>query len=506
MQIHELNTFAGKPGDLDFLPVDTGFDTAKISAPKLLEPKVDRPIDEHNQYDDGSEGQLLRSKGDGSTEWADVGLPTDAQTAQAVSDWLDAHPEATTTVQDGSITKAKISSSFIEEIKNGYVTPEMFGAVGDGATDDYAAFAQAIATGQPIFLGPKTYYINGSLVLSGDICITGSSMRGTVLEFADLGGSWCVVVDGVRSGVFANLTIKSHDGSNLNAIHFTNGRSSYTNFYNLYIDNVSKGLLIDTATAYNEFRNIEFILRDNNGIGIEIGSSNYDVNAIQPNYIYFEYCYFGNSVNFGANNYTDVLIHNCQHVIFTRCDFVAANRAIHFSDSTVNTRDVRIFECWFFAPFTIVYANNNKSINELIMHDNMYVVQLNKMKMFKCDGNTGYFNRLKQCNESIMNAGGSLDNEMYTINNFYLPTIENFINTFGGYFFTSNAIPSGSVYRPKPVRGWSSGSATIELYAEGLGYVTIPSIYVGAGMTYTMTLDNNKVTFDITGTGAYATS
>lgn len=37
--------------------------------------------------------------------------PTDAQVATAVSDWLDDHPEATTTVQDGSITEAKLDSN-----------------------------------------------------------------------------------------------------------------------------------------------------------------------------------------------------------------------------------------------------------------------------------------------------------------------------------------------------------------------------------------------------------
>lgn len=36
--------------------------------------------------------------------------------SEAVSDWLDAHPEATTTVEDGSITKAKLASSMYDEI------------------------------------------------------------------------------------------------------------------------------------------------------------------------------------------------------------------------------------------------------------------------------------------------------------------------------------------------------------------------------------------------------
>lgn len=42
---------------------------------------------------------------------ADASLGGSAQ--QIIDDWLDAHPEATTTVTDGSITNAKLSSSFV---------------------------------------------------------------------------------------------------------------------------------------------------------------------------------------------------------------------------------------------------------------------------------------------------------------------------------------------------------------------------------------------------------
>lgn len=61
-----------------------------------------------------------------------------------VTDWLDEHPEATTTVQDGAIIEQKINTNFLSWIKKDYVTPEMFGAIGDGVTDDSGAFDQAI--------------------------------------------------------------------------------------------------------------------------------------------------------------------------------------------------------------------------------------------------------------------------------------------------------------------------------------------------------------------------
>lgn len=43
-------------------------------------------------------------------EKGDVGNPTDSQVLTAVSEWLSAHPEATTTVQDGAITEAKLAN------------------------------------------------------------------------------------------------------------------------------------------------------------------------------------------------------------------------------------------------------------------------------------------------------------------------------------------------------------------------------------------------------------
>ncbi len=57
----------------------------------------------------GTAGQLLHLKEDGSTEWTTQGTPTDAQVGTAVSAWLTAHPEATTTVEDGAISRAKLN-------------------------------------------------------------------------------------------------------------------------------------------------------------------------------------------------------------------------------------------------------------------------------------------------------------------------------------------------------------------------------------------------------------
>ena len=74
----------------------------KTDAPKLVRKPTTNP--------DGTNGQLLRTKGDGTTEWVTTGTPTDTQVTTAVDAWLDDHPDATTTVEDGAISRAKLTT------------------------------------------------------------------------------------------------------------------------------------------------------------------------------------------------------------------------------------------------------------------------------------------------------------------------------------------------------------------------------------------------------------
>lgn len=79
---------------------------------KLKKDKVDKPSVADNN-------KIPRAKG-GEVEWVEVGQPTDEQTNSAVTNWLDDHPEATTTVPDGSITEIKIDESLLNRINQSY--------------------------------------------------------------------------------------------------------------------------------------------------------------------------------------------------------------------------------------------------------------------------------------------------------------------------------------------------------------------------------------------------
>lgn len=83
---------------------------------KLKECKVDKPFV-------ADDGKIPRAK-NGGVEWVDVGQPTDEQTSSAVTNWLNKHPEATTTVQNDSLTEDKFVLDLRKKKPNYYESVE----------------------------------------------------------------------------------------------------------------------------------------------------------------------------------------------------------------------------------------------------------------------------------------------------------------------------------------------------------------------------------------------
>lgn len=96
----------------DSKAVGDKFKEAKAETDSLKE-DLDNYIHKPNLEDDD---KFPRAK-NGSVEWVEQGLPTDEQTSSAINSWLNAHPDATTTVQDGAITENKINANFLHYIK-----------------------------------------------------------------------------------------------------------------------------------------------------------------------------------------------------------------------------------------------------------------------------------------------------------------------------------------------------------------------------------------------------
>lgn len=128
----------------------------------------------------------------------------------SVAEWIEEHPEAITTVQDGSLTEAKFSNALKLKAINGYVTPEMYGAKGDGVTDDTAAIQDALDAGGWIVFKPGgVYKTTASLHVSGNtfIDLNGATITGTAHRLL-----YNFVDDDVFTGYNGNGNIRIRNG------------------------------------------------------------------------------------------------------------------------------------------------------------------------------------------------------------------------------------------------------------------------------------------------------
>lgn len=232
-------------------------------------------------------------------------VASDPSVQDIINKWLNEHPEATTTVQDGSITTAKlanaavtsdkiaplsvtnfelaynsvgdfnlkdqsvtttkladdsittvkiadeavdsrkiannsilqqmISPSLAPLIYNSYVTPEMFGAKGDGITDDLHAIQLAVNTsapGKPVIFSSKSYAIKGSINLKSNCQLIGFDT--TLLAISTLSTSQRVlpifIADSISDFKIKGFTL---DLFNPNLPTVSNvAPKPFTNFYN----------------------------------------------------------------------------------------------------------------------------------------------------------------------------------------------------------------------------------------------------------------------------------
>jgi len=93
-------------------------------------------------------------------------LPTNG-VQEAVADWLEVHPEVTTTVQDGSLTETKFSNSLKLSTVKDYVTPQMYGY--SASTDDVGYYiGKVLEENDVCFVPDGLYKLSTTIYLSGD--------------------------------------------------------------------------------------------------------------------------------------------------------------------------------------------------------------------------------------------------------------------------------------------------------------------------------------------------
>lgn len=223
--------------------------------------QIDEKVDGiHEVPPGGASGQILTKKSgtDYDVEWNPVGMPSDEQVGEAVSGWLDDHPEATTTVEDGAITIPKFSQDTRDTVvvqaeteKAGFhnITPTEVSFYPDvrltGVTAKYTNQKNLV---------DDIYYRNGNVTQNG---IT-SKRTGILVDLTGTGTGQYIFINTLDSEVLARFA-----GKTVNLYVFIKKANPWGNssYYALYV-NASRKVRVNFTSGgtegigWNEYKNI----------------------------------------------------------------------------------------------------------------------------------------------------------------------------------------------------------------------------------------------------------
>ena len=243
--------------------------------------------------------------------------------AKDINNWLDEHPEATTTVQDGAITEGKINAEFLPYIKNGYVTPEMFGAKGDGITDDTVSIKSAFDTGRDVHLmANKTYLVTETI---------------TVEKLQNFNGENSTIIFNPHNTLDAGLVI-----TNLNPTVYTEKKFLINNISLDCNGKVNKGLCAQNIVG-NIFDNI--FIKGALKYGID---TNYNSNIHANNY---------NHITINGGGLTAIGIKGSPDSIYNSCTSIDCITGFELNDDIANDCNAWISNVDYFKGSKAFAAN-----------------------------------------------------------------------------------------------------------------------------------------------------
>lgn len=248
----------------------------------------------------------------------------------SIKAWLAEHPEATTTVQDGAITEKKINTEFLPYIIKDYVTPEMFGAKGDGVIDDTDAIQKAVSYG--VLKGVDVLFVSNYFVRNKAIRVDGK---------CKLSGHGKIIKQPVE---YSEDTAKGHNG----AVFFITGD-------NITID----GLSFESTKKYTPSLDV-------------INSSTTDQKASNTSAIAALNCSYLTVCNIKTKNMNPISINKVTNCIISSSYFNLAENGIYSDDS-----EAIISDCCFLMDnlkstyYHALYIKNGSSITS--NHCNFYV-------------------------------------------------------------------------------------------------------------------------------------
>lgn len=348
--------------------------------------KLNETVHSFNTLDDAV--TELSSKYDSLKDYVDSELSelkvyiddkfTSINIRQFVDEVLSAHPEWTTTVQDGSITKEKFTAELANQTLNNFVTPQMYGAAGDGVTDDSDAFQQALIA---CYGGKNQLYVpNGTYRIEKTL---------KIYEFTRIYGNGAVTLPKITcpTSVSTLFDIVLHEGSSgtypqkihiesLSILFDTLDESTvaihadtcpYLHIKNVSIRNVGYGIKIDTDTWISSLTDVS-VTNCFTGVYHRIRGTSFNLKRV---YVYDAQ---NNGFDFSGMTYASFescAVDRCQGIPyllkFYTGTLISCGSESPDADKVLDCRNsnISLSSCFFYTPRNYILDVNGSTLNSL---------------------------------------------------------------------------------------------------------------------------------------------
>ena len=236
-----------------------------------------------------------------------------------------------------------VSAALFKDLKiinpSGYVTPETFGAVGDGITDDTVAWKDAIASGQ-VIVATGRYLCTEPLELNNDTFIYG-------IIYNDVSDGVKIIEKRSHTYVVRVASKTEHSGSQFSGVEIRNTNDCSISVYS---QNFYKGLLMSATGTGCCYNHIDSLLAINAMYAVYLYAEN--SGWVNENWLYNIRAICNSSSLYDGLNYgifTELdssSSHSFDSDHFYNCGFEDAYCAVCFNQGNRNTvNNVRTEAC-----------------------------------------------------------------------------------------------------------------------------------------------------------------